>query len=60
MEKKEINDIMSKPKSANLVNKYKEIWLIATGERFTSCLCGGGYERLYRLCVNYNNKIKRI
>lgn len=58
MSEKEIIELMSLPKTTNLINKYKEIWLIATGERFNACLCGGGFERLYRLCVNYKNKIK--
>ena len=57
MNDEEIAAIMALPKKAGLVPKYKRIWKTATGSDFNDCLCGGGFERLYRLCVNYNNKI---
>ena len=58
MDKEEIAVVMALPKKAGLIPKYQQIWFQATGEAWQGCLCGGGFERLYRLCVNYNNKIK--
>lgn len=57
--KLEIIDIMKKPKSASLANKYREIWLIATGRSFGGCLCGDGFSRLYNLCKNYATQIEK-
>lgn len=50
---------MSKPRSASLVNSYKQIYQMATGKPWKSCLCGNGFNRLWQTCYNYSAALKK-
>lgn len=57
--KQEIIDIMLvQKKSASNINKYRLIYQQATGNKFKGCLCGNGFNLLYKTCHNFANKIK--
>ena len=58
MTREEIMTIMSMPRSASLMTKYKQIYKIATGKEWTQCFCGNGATRFYGVIDNYYNKIK--
>ncbi len=53
MESEEIIKVMSAKRSAALVNKYRIIYQIATGKPFRGCLCGNGFDNLWRVCKSY-------
>lgn len=53
MSNEEIILTMSKPKSAGLINKYKAIFQISTGQPWRGCMCGNGFDRLYNAAKNY-------
>lgn len=38
--------------STELIPKYKEIYKILTKRPWEGCLCGGGFIRLYKTCLN--------
>ena len=61
--RKELEVVMKLPRKAGLINKYKEIYKLATGVAWNSCLCGEGYNRLYNTCLNFSkdtNKLEKI
>lgn len=59
MEKEEIIAAMDKPKAASQVPVYRIIYQQVTGKPFKGCLCGGGFENLYRVCKNYAEALKK-
>jgi len=59
MEREEIIEVMSKPKVASLVPKYKIIYHMATGKPWRGCLCGNGFSNLWRACEGYANVLKQ-
>jgi hypothetical protein len=59
LSKNEIIEIMEKPMSEDLVKEYRQIWLQIVGKPFRASSCCGTLTRLYTLCKNYSNKIKK-
>ena len=59
LNKQEVIKIMSQPKSETLMDEYLQIWLQATGKKFKPSNCCGTFNRLFTLCFNYSNKLKK-
>lgn len=58
MKENEIIEVMNKRMSSMYINQYKIIYELASGKKWTQCLCGNGMERLYCVCVAYANNLK--
>lgn len=58
MTPQEVIDIMSKPLSTTRVPEYKQIYKMATGKNWNSCMCGTGWNNFTRVCINYANQLK--
>lgn len=58
MDVNEVIEVMSKPKVASLVPKYKIIYHMATGKPWRGCMCGNGFSNLWRACEGYANGLK--
>jgi hypothetical protein len=59
MNREEIISTMSKPKSMSQINKYHEIYTLATGKRWNKCFCGNGFNTFFAVCRNYANALQQ-
>jgi hypothetical protein len=58
MEIQEVIEIMNKPRSTIHIGKYRQIYKMATGQDWTKCFCGNGFDTFYRTCKNYSNALQ--
>ena len=59
MTREEIIELMDKPKQAALIPYYRNVYIIAAGKPWKTCMCGNGFENFYRVCKNYAEALKR-
>lgn len=59
MTKEEIIEVMDKPMRSVYKVQYLEIHMLSTGVPFTRCLCGSGFNQLYKICKNYAEALKK-
>lgn len=59
MDRDEIINTMSKPRSAALVPLYRQIYLMAAKKPFRGCLCGNGFDNLWRTCKGYADVLQQ-